>query len=218
MSAEKLLDIAVLYVEDDASTREEVLEFLRNRVREVHVAQNGAEGLEQFRIHAPNLVVTDIRMPVMDGLEMARAILALNADVRIIVTTAHSDTMFLMDAIDIGIDHYVMKPIESRQLTAAVERCVAIIVNAETVKRHHLEREKLIGELRKALAEIKTLYGILPICLECKKIRDEKGSWIQMESYISQHTEADFSHGYCPECAEKAFRSLKEYQKKVKPD
>jgi YesN/AraC family two-component response regulator len=218
MSTEKRLDIAILYVEDDASTREEVLEFLRNRVREVHVAQNGAEGLEQFRLHAPNLVVTDIRMPVMDGLEMARAILALNANVRIIVTTAHSDTIFLMDAIDIGIDHYVMKPIESRQLTSAVERCVAIIENAETVKRHHLEREKLIGELRKALAEIKTLYGILPICLECKKIRDEKGSWIQMESYISQHTEADFSHGYCPECAEKAFSSLKEYQKKVRPD
>ncbi|MBN1341663.1 MAG: hypothetical protein JXQ73_03235 [Phycisphaerae bacterium] len=61
-------------------------------------------------------------------------------------------------------------------------------------------------ELRRALAEVKLLQGILPICASCKKIRDEQGSWQQMESYIHNHSEAQFSHGLCPECAEKLLK------------
>ncbi|MBI5846724.1 MAG: PAS domain S-box protein [Nitrospirae bacterium] len=72
-------------------------------------------------------------------------------------------------------------------------------------KQRELERESLIAELQKALAEIKTLHGILPICSYCKKIRDDKGAWIQMESYISKHTDSQFSHGICKECAKKEF-------------
>ena len=63
------------------------------------------------------------------------------------------------------------------------------------------EREKLIGELQSALASIKTLRGFLPICASCKKIRDDKGYWNQLESYIHEHTDVEFSHGICPECA-----------------
>lgn len=64
------------------------------------------------------------------------------------------------------------------------------------------EREKLIGELQEALASIKTLRGFLPICASCKKIRDDKGYWNQLESYIRKHTDVQFSHGICPECAQ----------------
>ena len=67
------------------------------------------------------------------------------------------------------------------------------------------EREKLIADLQKALAEIKTLHGILPICSFCKKIRDNKGAWHQLEAYISEHTESEFSHGLCQECAKKMY-------------
>jgi glucose-6-phosphate-specific signal transduction histidine kinase len=76
------------------------------------------------------------------------------------------------------------------------------------------EREKLIADLQKALAEIKTLRGILPTCLLCKKIRDDKGSWKQMEMYIKEHSEAEFSHGYCPECAKKVLEELDEFTNK----
>jgi hypothetical protein len=65
------------------------------------------------------------------------------------------------------------------------------------------EREKVIVELKRALGEIKKLSGLLPICFSCKKIRDDKGYWSQIESYISEHSEAQFTHGICPECAEK---------------
>ncbi len=67
------------------------------------------------------------------------------------------------------------------------------------------ERERLISALQKALAEIKTLHGILPICSFCKKIRDDKGAWKHLESYISERSEAVFTHGLCQECAKKAY-------------
>jgi len=70
------------------------------------------------------------------------------------------------------------------------------------------EREKLIRELKDALAKVKTLSGLLPICAACKKIRDDKGYWNQIESYIRDRSEADFSHGICPECAKRLYPEL----------
>lgn len=66
-------------------------------------------------------------------------------------------------------------------------------------------QQKLIAELQGALARIKTLRGMLPICASCKKVRDDKGYWSQIEAYISEHSEAEFSHGLCPECAQKLY-------------
>jgi len=67
------------------------------------------------------------------------------------------------------------------------------------------EREKLIGELQQALSDVKTLSGMFPICARCKKIRDDKGYWNQIENYISRHSDAIFSHGICPECIKKLY-------------
>ncbi|GBC60288.1 hypothetical protein DENIS_1239 [Desulfonema ishimotonii] len=81
-------------------------------------------------------------------------------------------------------------------------------------KKAESERERLITKLQSAIDEIKTLRGILPICSECKKIRDDKGYWTQIESYIMKHSEADFSHSICPGCAEKLYGHEEWYQKK----
>jgi len=75
-------------------------------------------------------------------------------------------------------------------------------------ERGRQEREKLIAELQKALAEVKTLSGFLPICASCKKIRDDKGYWNQIESYIRERTDAEFSHGICPDCIKKLYPEL----------
>jgi hypothetical protein len=74
-------------------------------------------------------------------------------------------------------------------------------LQAENVERHKAEeeREKIISQLKEALARVKTLSGLLPICAGCKKIRDDDGYWHQVEEYITNHSEADFSHGICPE-------------------
>jgi len=81
-------------------------------------------------------------------------------------------------------------------------------------KRVEEEREKLIRKLQKALAEVKTLSGLIPICASCKRIRDDKGYWNQIETYIRDHSEADFSHGICPECARKLYPEL--YKEDIK--
>ena len=72
-------------------------------------------------------------------------------------------------------------------------------------KRAEAEREKLVNELQNALAQVKTLTGLIPICASCKKIRDDKGYWNQIENYLRDHSDAQFSHGICPECARKLY-------------
>ena len=84
------------------------------------------------------------------------------------------------------------------------------ILDATDHREAEREKEKLIGDLRKALDEIKTLRGIIPICASCKKIRDDKGYWNQVEVYVRDHTEAEFSHGLCPACAKKLYPDLYE--------
>lgn len=76
------------------------------------------------------------------------------------------------------------------------------------IKLAEAERERLIGELREALTQVKTLSGLLPICANCKKVRDDQGYWLQIETYISEHSNADFSHGICPQCAQKLYGDL----------
>jgi PAS domain S-box-containing protein len=84
-------------------------------------------------------------------------------------------------------------------------------------KRAEAEREKLIGELQEALGNIKTLSGLIPICAQCKKIRDDKGYWQQVEVYVRDHSEAKFSHGLCPECTKLLFPELQEKRKGGNP-
>lgn len=86
---------------------------------------------------------------------------------------------------------------------------VETVRDITAIKRNELERERLIEELQEALASVKTLKGLLPICASCKKVRDDAGYWNQIESYIAKHSEAEFSHGLCPECVQKYFPGVK---------
>lgn len=93
----------------------------------------------------------------------------------------------------------------------AVANQVYLLLIASDVseqKKAQTAREKLVKKLQKALSDVKTLKGILPICASCKKIRNEKGGWEQLETYINRHSEADFSHSICPECAKKLLTNL----------
>jgi hypothetical protein len=85
-----------------------------------------------------------------------------------------------------------------------------IQIEIENRKRAQIEKDKLIIELKEALSNVKTLSGFLPICATCKRVRDDKGSWNQIESYIRSHSSAEFSHSICPDCAKKFYPCLKE--------
>jgi len=214
MNEQNLLDLSVLYVEDEDAPREMITRFLKRRVKTVVTATNGEEGLARFREERPDLVVTDIRMPVMDGLKMARLMRDEYRGLPIIMTTAYTDTPYMVEAIDIPVDQYVIKPLDTGKLSAALGKCAETIEYRRAHKRYLAEREQLIADLQKALSEIKTLRGILPICAYCKKIRDDEGLWKQLEAYISEHSEAEFTHGACPECAQKALEEIKQFNKR----
>ncbi|OFZ67318.1 MAG: hypothetical protein A2V79_07670 [Betaproteobacteria bacterium RBG_16_56_24] len=119
-SVDLLKKISVLYVEDDAATREHLSRFLERRVGKLYTAANGQEGLETWRRFKPEVVVTDIMMPVMDGLRMAEMIRLENPSVPVIVTTAFNEMGFMLRAIDLGIDKYVTKPINTDLLLQAI--------------------------------------------------------------------------------------------------
>lgn len=97
-------------------------------------------------------------------------------------------------------------PVKDRQ--GRIVKYVHVAKNITERKQMEEEREQLIAKLHKSLAEVKTLSGLLPICASCKKIRDDKGYWNQIELYIKKHSEAEFSHGICPDCAKKLYPEM----------
>ncbi len=141
----------ILYAEDDEATRRVVTLMIGKRFPEATLilAQNGQEGLELFKVHRPEIVLTDIRMPVMDGIQMARHIKALNRHARVIVLTATSDTGSILDAIDIGIDHYVLKPINKGKLMTAIEHCIAGVGQERQLRA----QERFIRKLSRAVEQ-----------------------------------------------------------------
>ena len=198
MSPEPKIDGSVLYVEDDDVTRRALGASLERLVARLWMADGGRAGLAAFREHAPDLVITDITMPGMSGLEMAREMRALRADVPILVTTAYNDTAYLLEAIDIGVDGYVLKPVDFDRLFLLVRRNLAMVA-AER------DRERTLAELRAALAEVKRLSGLIPICAYCKNVRGDAGYWEAVETYVTERSEAWFSHGICPDCCARHF-------------
>ena len=139
--------LALLYVEDEAEASSMVSRMLAMNYPKLtlYTAENGAVGLELYRLHQPEVVVTDINMPVMDGISMSRAIKALNPEVQIVAVTAHSDTSYLLNAIEIGIHNYVLKPINYDELFAVTDKVLERISLKRLVGEQHrriLERER----------------------------------------------------------------------------
>jgi serine phosphatase RsbU (regulator of sigma subunit) len=130
MPNEHLKQLTLLYAEDDANIREELVHFLTPRVGTLLVAQNGQEAWELFTAHRPDLVVSDIMMPVKDGLKLAADIKEKNRSVPVIFTTAFNDIQYLHQAINLGIDGYVLKPIDLEKLMEALAKGAEPVLQA----------------------------------------------------------------------------------------
>jgi diguanylate cyclase (GGDEF)-like protein/PAS domain S-box-containing protein len=142
-------NMSLLYVEDDQATREAVSRMLMGVVAMVYSAANGKEGLETYRIHTPDVVVTDIRMPVMDGIEMVREIRRLRSDCQVIILTAFSDLEYLLDCVSIGINHYIIKPVDFAKLVKAIEQCCEYV----DLKRRLSKQDETLNLLSQALEQ-----------------------------------------------------------------
>lgn len=147
---------------------------------------------------AVDVILMDILMPVMDGVEACRKIKQIEwlQHVPVIMITAKKGDEALAEGFQAGAVDYIMKPINRIELQARVRS--ALKLKEEMDKRKAREEE-----LEKAMSEIKTLSGLLPICCYCKNIRDDKGYWQKLEKYIGDHSDAQFTHGICNDCMEK---------------
>lgn len=133
-----------MYVEDDIHISEELLEILQNDVKNIYFGKDGQEGLELYKKYAPDIIITDICMPIMNGLDMSQAILNINPSAPIIVASAFNDVEYLMKAIKLGVHHYLAKPIILKELlTSLISISKNIIIEKELVKsRKILEQYK----------------------------------------------------------------------------
>jgi DNA-binding response OmpR family regulator len=195
----------ILIAEDDVTSRTVLTGVLKRRGHAVTVTVDGAEVWQALQQpEAPRLVILDWMMPEIDGAEILRRVRAVPTDrpPYIIMLTSKDAKADIIAGLEAGANDYLAKPFDPGELLARVE-----------VGRRLLEMQDALAakveELRLALDQIKTLRGIVPICANCKKIRDDKGYWSQVEVYVRNHTEARFSHGICPECIEKLYPGIK---------
>ncbi|MBJ6725311.1 sensor histidine kinase [Geomesophilobacter sediminis] len=144
-------ELKLLYVEDEPVTREAVCGLIRRKfpALDIVTAANGKEGLQRFREIQPDLVVTDVKMPQMHGIEMSRTMKQERPDVPVIVTSAHSDLDYLIEAIEIGISRYVMKPIDKDKLFGSIRACISEIL----LKRQVREQQEFIEKLKSAVEQ-----------------------------------------------------------------
>ncbi|MDR3580943.1 MAG: response regulator [Oryzomonas sp.] len=130
-------DFTILYVEDEAASREQAKRMLNTRGYRLITAENGRDGLELYHEHTPDIVLTDIMMPFMSGLEMAREIRTREPDAQIIVMTAFNDIDYLLQAIDIGINQFVIKPVAYQKLFDAIERSINVVKMQRQLRRQN---------------------------------------------------------------------------------
>ncbi len=201
----------ILVVEDDtnvATVLEARLESFGHKV--CGIAKTGPKAIATAIAQRPDLVLMDILLEGdMNGIEAAEQING-QMDVPIIFLSCLSDQSILDRAIQTKPFGYVIKPYNNMELRSTIE---ITLLKHQAAK----ERDDLISKLEKALLEVKRLSGLLPICASCKKIRDDAGCWHHIESYIRSHSEANFSHGICPDCLKRLYPELKQSKKQSPP-
>jgi AmiR/NasT family two-component response regulator len=208
-------DVRVLIAEDDYLNSEMIKGLLEEAGYTVAgEAADGFETIEMTRSLQPDVVLMDIKMPDMDGLEATRRIYE-SCPTPVVVLTAYERSELVEEASAVGVGAYLVKPPNAREMERAITIAMARFDDLMELHRLNAElqvgneaRERLILELQEALAQVRTLSGLLPICSSCKMIRDDEGYWNQLEAYIQDHSEVVFSHGLCPECAKKLYPEI----------
>jgi len=143
-----LQNAIVLYVEDEAFTRKQMSKLLKRKVGKVIVAENGAQGLELFNLHKPDIVIADMIMPVMGGLDMIKEIRATTRSCFIVITTAIGDSETILKTVDIGIDKYLVKPLDSDQLSLVLSDFGKVFVDQAKCKLKIKHEDKKSYEIK----------------------------------------------------------------------
>ena len=192
-----------ILIVDDEPGNIEILSATLGDNYEILVTTSGKEALEIAARQIPDMIILDIIMPVMSGYEVLQNLKRSPSlkEIPVIFVTALDQEDHETKGLELGAVDYIPKP-----FNAAIVK-----LRVKTQLELKLQRDTLIqrnDELQKALTKIKTLSGLLPICASCKKIRNDQGYWTQLEGYISEHSELEFTHSCCPDCMKKLYPEL----------
>ena len=188
----------ILIAEDDPVSATLLQTLLTQWDYEVLITENGDDALSVLAADdGPSLAILDWMMPGLSGKAVCREIRSASPSrpLYLILLTRLGQRDKMVEGLEAGADDYLAKPFDAAELRARVQAGRRVV---------NLERElhDRVGELEDALANVKQLQGLLPICSYCKKIRDDQDSWHHVDSYVAQHTEVQFSHSICPSCFE----------------
>jgi DNA-binding response OmpR family regulator len=187
-------------------------------------ATSGGGALNILQRTVPDLILLDVSMPEMDGFETCRRLKQLEGvnSIPVVFITARHEIEAVVEGFKCGAADYLTKPFNREEVIVRVKAHLENSRLQRLLRERNLELERVNGELTRrqqqleeALGNIKTLRGLIPICSYCKKIRDDKGFWERVESYLKKHSEASFSHSICPECLREHFP---DFARGVKPE
>jgi DNA-binding NarL/FixJ family response regulator len=193
-------DLQVLIAEDEPLVSEMIKGLLKQlKYTVVGQARTGQQAIAMTQTLEPDVVLMDIQMPDMDGLEATLRIYEF-CPTPVVILTAYDSQELILQASEVGVGAYLLKPPRAREVERAIVIAMARFGDLMSLRYLNAELATRNAELQEALKQVKMLSGLLPICSHCKKIRDDEGYWQQVEVYIHDHSEAEFSHGICPDC------------------
>ncbi len=201
---------SILVVDDLPDNLRLLASMLTEHGYKVRTAPSGDRALATIQKELPDLILLDIMMPVMNGYEVCRRLKrdSKTREIPILFISALDEVADKVKGFSLGGLDYITKPFYLEEVLARVQTHLTLRKLQREFKDKNAHLQQTNDKLQRALEEIKILRGILPICANCKKIRDDKGYWNQIESYIHKHSEAEFSHSICPDCAKKLYPNL----------
>jgi len=190
----------ILAVDDSPTALKSIENIIEDRYI-VTTCSSGEEALESYKIVNPDLILLDIILPGISGIEACKKIISKNPNALVIIITSKTDESDVVEGLEAGAIDYIKKPFSPIELLARIKSGLRL---HDTIESFYLSNI----ELKKAVDSIDKLQGLLPICTNCKKIRDDDGYWFQVEKYIETHSDASFSHSICPVCADKLYPDI----------
>jgi len=190
--------MTVLIADDYDINRKLLRALLTTEKYEVIEAADGATALDLLKnTTEPVVGLIDWEMPGLEGIEVCRQarLIAGLPPLFLILVTVRDSKMDIVAGLQSGANDYITKPFDKTELLARVKVGTQMVKLQQSLTKH-------VAELEEALVRVKQLSGLLPICGYCKKIRDDKNYWQQVEAYVGKHSEAKFSHSICPDCYE----------------
>ena len=235
----------LIFVIDDSPTEIALIkDYFKESDYRLFTFTNGFEAIKELQTNVPDIILTDVVMPEIDGFQICSLLKKLEKTrhVPIVIFTSLSDPAHILKGLYSGATNFIIKPFTREYLIAQIDTILNLaslhtittqdsyqveydglkytltpermqIVNLllstfDMTVRKNRELEEANARLTKAHSEIETLQQLIPICARCKKIRNDKGYWEQVEFYIQQRTNSDFTHTLCPDCDRELYNNV----------